>query len=243
MIRIGGLNLRPGSPRVAVPFFRKITPDAFRALRDSGMDIAEIRLDMSAAQTPAAAAELLGAFAGMAGEDREAKVPLIATARSVLEGGRWTGDEKSRRDVLLSALEFADAADVELSSGGVASEVVAAARNENKIAIVSRHNFSGMDSRDEMERALRKARDAGADIFKIACVAEDEADSETILDFVRTRCDAFPLMATAMGENETARRTRLDLARSGSLIAFAAADGESAPGQWTLAETVSALRG
>ena len=49
-------------------------------------------------------------------------------------------------------------------------------------------------------------------------------------------------MATAMGENETARNARLDLARSGSLIAFAAADGESAPGQWTLAETVAALR-
>ena len=50
-------------------------------------------------------------------------------------------------------------------------------------------------------------------------------------------------MATAMGESEIARNARLDLARSGSLIAFASADGESAPGQWTLAETVAALRG
>ena len=236
MIRIGGLTLRPGLPRIAVPLFRKLTPDAFRALRDSGMDIAEIRLDMSGAQTPREAAELTGAFAG-------AGVPLIATARSALEGGRWTGDEKSRRDVLLAALEFADAADVELSSGDALPEVVSAARKVGKVAIVSRHNFSGMDSRDEMELALEGARKAGADIFKIACLAENEADSETILDFVRTHCGDFPLMATAMGENETARNARLDLARSGSLIAFAAADGESAPGQWTLAETVASLRG
>ena len=236
MIRIGGLTLRPGLPRVAVPLFRKLTPDAFRALRDSGMDIAEIRLDMSGAQTPREAAELTGAFAG-------AGVPLIATARSALEGGRWTGDEKSRRDVLLAALEFADAADVELSSGDALPEVVSAARKGGKVAIVSRHNFSGMDSRDEMERALAGARKAGADIFKVACLAENEADSETILDFVRTHCGDFPLMATAMGESEAARNARLDLARSGSLIAFAAADGESAPGQWTLAETVAALRG
>ena len=235
MIRIGGLTLRPGLPRVAVPLFRKLTPDAFRALRDSGMDIAEIRLDMSGAQTPREAAELTGAFAG-------AGVPLIATARSALEGGRWTGDEKSRRDVLLAALEFADAADVELSSGDALPEVVSAARRGGKVAIVSRHNFSGMDSRDEMERALQSARKAGADIFKVACLAENEADSETILDFVRAHCGDFPLMATAMGENETARNARLDLARSGSLIAFAAADGESAPGQWTLAETVASLR-
>ena len=236
MIRIGGLTLRPGLPRIAVPLFRKLTPDAFRALRDSGMDIAEIRLDMSGAQTPREAAELTGAFAG-------AGVPLIATARSALEGGRWTGDEKSRRDVLLAALEFADAADVELSSGDALPEVVSAARKGGKVAIVSRHNFSGMDSRDEMERALAGARKAGADIFKVACLAENEADSETILDFVRAHCGDFPLMATAMGESEAARNARLDLARSGSLIAFAAADGESAPGQWTLAETVAALRG
>ena len=235
MIRIGGLTLRPGLPRIAVPLFRKLTPDAFRALRDSGMDIAEIRLDMSGAQTPREAAELTGAFAG-------AGVPLIATARSALEGGRWTGDEKSRRDVLLAALEFADAADVELSSGDALPEVVSAARKGGKVAIVSRHNFSGMDSRDEMERALEDARKADADIFKVACLAENEADSETILDFVRGHCGDFPLMATAMGENETARNARLDLARSGSLIAFAAADGESAPGQWTLAETVASLR-
>ena len=239
MIRIGGLTLRPGLPRVAVPLFRKLTPDAFRALRDSGMDIAEIRLDMSGAQTPREAAELTGAFAGMDG----AKVPLIATARSALEGGRWTGDEKSRRDVLLAALEFADAADVELSSGDALPEVVSAARKGGKVAIVSRHNFSGMDSRDEMESALQNARKADADIFKVACLAENEADSETILDFVRAHCGDFPLMATAMGESEAARNARLDLARSGSLIAFAAADGESAPGQWTLAETVAALRG
>ena len=236
MIRIGGLTLRPELPRIAVPLFRKLTPDAFRALRDSGMDIAEIRLDMSGAQTPREAAELTGAFAG-------AGVPLIATARSALEGGRWTGDEKSRRDVLLAALEFADAADVELSSGDALPEVVSAARKGGKVAIVSRHNFSGMDSRDEMERALEDARKAGADIFKVACLAENEADSETILDFVRTHCGDFPLMATAMGESEAARNARLDLARSGSLIAFAAADGESAPGQWTLAETVASLRG
>ena len=236
MIRIGGLTLRPGLPRVAVPLFRKLTPDAFRALRDSGMDIAEIRLDMSGAQTPREAAELTGAFTG-------AGVPLIATARSALEGGRWTGDEKSRRDVLLAALEFADAADVELSSGDALPDVVSAARKGGKVAIVSRHNFSGMDSRDEMERALQSARKAGADIFKVACLAENEADSETILDFVRTHCGDFPLMATAMGESEAARNARLDLARSGSLIAFAAADGESAPGQWTLAETVASLRG
>ena len=235
MIRIGGLTLRPGLPRIAVPLFRKLTPDAFRALRDSGMDIAEIRLDMSGAQTPREAAELTGAFAG-------AGVPLIATARSALEGGRWTGDEKSRRDVLLAALEFADAADVELSSGDALPEVVSAARKGGKVAIVSRHNFSGMDSRDEMERALQSARKAGADIFKVACLAENKADSETILDFVRTHCGDFPLMATAMGESEAARNARLDLARSGSLIAFAAADGESAPGQWTLAETVASLR-
>ena len=146
MIRIGGLTLRPGLPRIAVPLFRKLTPDAFRALRDSGMDIAEIRLDMSGAQTPREAAELTGAFAG-------AGVPLIATARSALEGGRWTGDEKSRRDVLLAALEFADAADVELSSGDA---LLSAARKGGKVGLFRATTFPV--SRDEMESACKVAK-------------------------------------------------------------------------------------
>lgn len=235
-MKIGGLDLRPGRAAMVVPLFRALSGEALEDLRQAGMDAAEIRLDMAGAWTPDRAAELLGAFA-------RCGVPLIATARSELEGGKWRGDEDTRRDVLLRALDFADAADIELSSGEIAREIASAARTRGKVAIVSRHNFSGMDSQGQMGAALKDARALGADIFKVACMVERESDAECICSFVRERCGDFPLIATAMGEREIARRTRLDLARNGSLVAFASADGKSAPGQLTLAETVAALRG
>ena len=235
-VKIGGLALRPDRPAVVVPLFRAASGEALEVLQRDGMDAAEIRLDMAGAQTPDAAAALLESFAGRG-------VPLIATARAAFEGGEWRGDENTRRDVLLRALDFADAVDIELASGEIAREVVSATKARGGAAIVSRHNFSAMDSRGQMDFALKEARALGADLFKIACATADESDAECILDFVRSHSGDFPLIATAMGEGAVARRTRLDLAREGSLIAFAAAEGASAPGQWTLAETVAALRG
>ena len=232
--KIAGLLLSPESPRVAAPFCRKVSPDALRDFARTGMDIAEIRLDLAGAESPQAASDLARSFRG---------VPTIATARAGFEGGAWKGDEFSRRDALLAALEFADAVDIELAAEGILSSVVAAARGVGgvgKTVIISRHNFSGMDSPERMSSALSQAREEGADIFKIACAVGDESDAETLLEFVRKN-KSFPLIATAMGENPIARRARLDLARNGSVIAFASADGKSAPGQLTLSETLKLL--
>ena len=232
---IGDLALSPRTPRIVAPFFRRVESGVLRELRGSGLDAAEIRLDMAGCETPDAAADFLRGFVG-------AGLPLIVTARSAREGGEWRGGEDARLEVLIRALEFADAVDVELNSAGVMSDMIWRIRTSDKTALVSCHNFSGTDSRREMEDLLDYARHGGAHIFKIACVVRDESESARMLDFVRKHCDEFPLIATAMGEGDIARRTRLELAQNGSLVAFASADGASAPGQWTLAETVAALR-
>ena len=229
--KIAGLLLSPESPRVAAPFCRKVSPDALRDFARAGMDIAEIRLDLAGTESPQAASDLARSFRG---------VPMIATARAGFEGGAWKGDESSRCAALLAALEFADAVDIELAAEGILSSVVAAARERGKAVIISRHNFSGMDSPERMSSALSQAREEGADIFKIACAVGDESEAETLLEFVRKN-KSFPLIATAMGENPIARRTRLELARNGSVIAFASVDGKSAPGQLTLSETLKLL--
>lgn len=234
--RLGGLTLSPRAPRIVAPFFRPMAAGALRKLRAAGLDAAELRLDLAGCETPDAAEAFMRAFAG-------AGLPLIVTARSAREGGKWRSGEQTRRTVLLRAVELADAIDAELSSAGLLAALVPKARALGKTMVVSCHNHSGTDARRDMEFALDYARDAGADIFKIACAIADEADAKRMLEFVRERCDEFPLIAAAMGESPLARRTRMELARTGSLIAFAKADGESAPGQWTVAETAAALRG
>ena len=236
VLSIGDARLLPGTPRIVAPIFRGGIPESeLRAFARQGGDIAEIRLDLAGAETPGAAADLARAVGAV--------FPVIVTARAAFEGGRWKGDESARLAALAAALEFADAVDIELAAEAIRARAVDAAHAGGKRVIMSRHNFGGTDSRAALEEALQNARDHGADIFKIACAVADKSDAARMLDFVRERRDEFPLIATAMGEGDIARRTRLELARNGSLIAFAAADGASAPGQQTLAETVAALRG
>lgn len=231
---IGGLFLLACRARVAAPFFRKLPAESIHEFKRAGLEIAELRLDLAGAESPDAAADLAQAYNGL--------LPTIVTARASFEGGKWRGDEASRLSAIRAALPFADAVDIELAADEILPQVAESARSRGKTVIVSRHNFTATDSRDEMERALDRARLLGADIFKLACAVGDEADASRLLDFVRARGAEFPLAATAMGVGEVARRTRMALARKGSVLAFASADGESAPGQWTLAETVAALR-
>ena len=237
-LRIGGLDLSPLTPRVIAPIFRNASESEAREFVRQGMEIAEICLDLAGAETPKEAEAFVRSF--LAGIDC---IPVVLTARANFEGGKWKGSEASRLAAMVSALQLADAVDIELAANQILPDVVKAAHEAEKIVIISRHNCSGMDSHDQMVSALQKARNMGADMFKIACQVENELDAECILHFVRAYRDEFPLIATAMGDNKIARRTRLDLARNGSVLAFASAHGCSASGQWTLAETVAALRG
>ena len=154
-VKIGGLALRPDRPAVVVPLFRAVSGEALEVLqRGRNGRGRRFAWTWPARKRRTRRRRCWNPSPGAASRSS----PRRGRA---FEGGEWRGDENTRRDVLLRALDFADAVDIELASGEIAREVVSAAKARGGAAIVSRHNFSAMDSRGQMDSALKEAAGAG----------------------------------------------------------------------------------
>ena len=229
MIKLGGLPLTKS--RIAASFWRPIEQMRLAQLREQGLEIAEIRLDMAEVNTAVDVAPLTAGFSSM---------PTIATLRLSDEGGQWRGDDESRWDIILAALECCDAVDVELASS-ILPKVAAAVKRLNKTLLVSRHNFSGVDSADDLDSDARCAFSAGADLYKIACLTKNEDDVAVLNSFLN-KWKSEAIIVIGMGDSPAAQKTRRDFPGFGSRIAYAAVGEQSAPGQLSLAETAAAVR-
>lgn len=229
MIKLGGLPLTKA--RVAASFWRPIGYTRLAQLCEQGLEIAEIRLDMAGVKTAADVAPLAAGFSSL---------PTIATLRLGNEGGQWHGDDESRLDIILAALECCDAVDVELASS-ILPKVATAAKRLNKTLLVSRHNFSGVDSAGDLENGARRAFSADADLYKTACLTQNEDDAVVLSNYLN-KWKNEAVIVVGMGDSPAAQKTRRDFPHRGSRIAYAAVDGQSAPGQLSLAETVAAVR-
>ena len=219
-------------PRVAASFWRTADTDSLLTMQKDGLDIAEIRLDLAEQCDYESARQLMTGYQSL---------PLILTIRTAEEGGQWRGDDKTRCELFCQLLPLAAAADVELNSP-ILSQVVAAAKKTGRAVIVSRHNFFAAESLDNLNTAAQNAFDNGADVFKTACLVQNEDELKVLHDFLQ-QWREHRVVVIGMGESETARRARLSLPRDGSRIAFAAAAEKSAPGQLSLKETVAAING
>ena len=104
-------------------------------------------------------------------------VTTIATCRP----GRISDGERMK--LLLSAIEAgASYIDVEVDAEeSVAKEVIAAAKKKGCKVIVSYHNFEKAPVEAELEQTVKWCFDSGADIAKIACKVNSEADAARLL--------------------------------------------------------------
>ena len=218
------------APRVAASFWHLPAAAAVAAWRADGLEIAEIRADLANTVDVAELQNIIAVYESL---------PTILTIRTAAEGGQWRGDEEMRRDLFLHLLSRVAAVDVELSAT-ICASVVAAAKAEERACIVSRHNFVGADSLEDIRAAAENAFAAGADIFKNACMIHNEEDLAVLGDFLQQ--ELRPCIIIGMGDSIFARRARLELPGLGSRIAFAAVGERSAPGQLSLAETAAATR-
>ncbi|MEW6358289.1 MAG: shikimate dehydrogenase [Planctomycetota bacterium] len=148
--------------------------------------------------------------------------PIIATNRPAREGGNYKGDEENRIALLREAAAAGfDYIDIEMDSvdrlGGAGASKV----------IVSYHNFE--KTPDDLEAIHKQLVAAGADIAKLAVMANDIRDTLRIFDLLRGA--GAPTIGLCMGEEGVI--TRILGPRFGSFLSFGAlADGkQSAPGQ------------
>ena len=165
--------------------------------------------------------------------------PVIVTNRPTREGGRYEGDEASRLEPLLRAIELgAEHIDIEhdvdlSAAAGWASLLTW----DGQLAtgaklIISYHNFD-LTPPDLWDIHQRLA-DTGADIVKLAVMAHDVADCAIIFDVLRRA--ELPTICLGMGP--AGLLTRILAAKFGAYLTFATlgTGAVSGPGQPTVEE-------
>jgi 3-dehydroquinate dehydratase-1 len=192
------------------------------------VDLLEIRVD--------ALAENLSGVRRLAAK---AKLPLLLTVRHPAEGGIGKLSAATRKNLLVEFLPSAAVVDVELRSAAAMREVIAAAKARGIRVVISDHHFRRTPTLAQMRERRRRAFAAGADVFKLACLAGKASAVARLLDFVS---DGKIGTVAAMGMGKFGQVSRIALACAGSTLNYGYLDAPNAPGQWEARELKSLLR-
>jgi 3-dehydroquinate dehydratase/shikimate dehydrogenase len=209
----------PQTMRIAVPIVAENMEDALYDMRKaSGVaDIIELRLDYM--QRPDIRALL-----------ESSPVPKIATCRAKNDNGRFDGTEEERLAVLQEAIDLGvEYVDLELNSLRPVSK-------KGAKLILSYHNFKETPEDLELKSIYGRLVKMGADIPKIATVANSVKDGVRMLGLISEASSrGKDMIGVCMGEQGTV--TRVYGPVCGSYLTFARLEKgkESAPGQMTAA--------
>ena len=124
--------------------------------------------------------------------------PLIVTARHPAEGGQKL--LCSRGDLLRRFLPRTKFVDVELRSLRELHKVWTESRRLGVGRICSLHDFKGTPALSVLHRQLLRARNAGADIFKLVTRADTLRDLLTLFEFLWTQISLGPICVMAVGK-------------------------------------------
>lgn len=217
-------------PVIAAPFNESPTRETLDRLHTVGLDLAELRIDLFQEKATEAVVECAKGFSGF---------PVLATIRHSREGGAWSGSEAERLDLFSALLPHVDAVDVELAADEIRDEVVRRAHAAGKTVVLSSHDFSATPSLDALRLVVSAATHAGADLVKIATLANSDSDVR-VLAHLLLESRMTPLVAIAMGDHGV--KSRVFFPALGSRFTFAALDRSTAPGQLPLTKMVEEMR-
>jgi 3-dehydroquinate dehydratase-1 len=165
------------------------------------------------------------------------KKPVVATCMPEWEGGRYVGSEDDRISTLTGAFEFSDYVSIELKTReDLRNRIISEAGKSGVKVIVSYHDFEKTPTEEEILDILKKEKEAGADIAKIAFMAGNYGDVLRVMNVLVENKAGIPIIAISMGEFGKISRVLGPL--FGSYLTFASTGGgsESAPGQLTVDE-------
>jgi len=187
----------------------------------AGIEAVELRLDLMGVSV----ADLRQIIDGA-----RRRVPrIIATCRP----GR--ASEEDRVALLCEAVRLgAWAVDVEIDALAASrADVVRAARSHGCKVIISHHDHERTPTRDMLQRIVRRAFAAGADLVKIACRVVTLADNATLLGLLDDGTTAGRIAVVGMGR--LGRVTRVAAPALGSPLAYVSLGSglETADGQPT----------
>ncbi len=160
------------------------------------------------------------------------KFPWILTVRHPLEGGVGALSSAERRERFSALLPAADLVDMELRSFGSMAGIIESARTRRILLIASFHDFQRTPPVKKLRDLALRARDSGADIFKVATWTASPADVASLLDLFQT----CPLPLAVMGMGPLGHGSRVLLAECGSVLNYGWLHCPNVPGQWPAKE-------
>ena len=199
----------------------------------AGADLAELRVDCIA-DLPAVENLLRGCR----------RLPVVVTARSRNEGGRWPGSEAERIALLIRLAGLQpDYLDVEMATWEECAEIRRCVEKIRQVdantrkprLILSHHDFQGAPA--DLTQIFRRLEAVPADIIKAVFTPADSTDACRLLAESR-RLKAANRPAIVLGMGESGLLTRVLAKKFGAYLTFAALESgaESAPGQPTIAD-------
>jgi 3-dehydroquinate dehydratase-1 len=161
---------------------------------------------------------------------RRRQIRLIATYRP------GNISEKERQELLITAVEAgADYVDIEMEAEADFKEaVIDACRKKDCKVIISYHNYEKTPSKKDLDAIIARCYAEGADITKIACQVNSEADAARILslyDYDKDEKEEKKIVAIGMGEMGKIIRLAAPLLGAPFTYAALSEGKETAPGQ------------
>lgn len=165
------------------------------------------------------------------------KKPVVATIRDVREGGQKQIEDRLSLYKIVTPLS--DLVDVEIISEDILIEIKKVCTAYKKLLIGSYHNFESTPDDKHLEDIVAKGKRLGADIVKIALMANDREDLIRLMTFTLRHRDKN-LITMSMGDKGLPSRVLSPLL--GSLITYGYINTPSAPGQLSAAELMKIFR-
>lgn len=232
--------LSPPVPVIVVPVSESTvarTRATARAAAEAGAGMIEWRLDALVVDALAAAPDALADLAEDTG------LEVLATYRSIAEGGAGSLGEDGYRDLLLALLERPRplaAVDVELSRPEEdVVAIVAAARLAGVPTVGSSHDFTAFP--DDVATRFAELARRGHDVLKVAVTAHRDRDVIRLLDCAMHARDTLGRSVVPIAMGERGVLTRIGGSVWGAPFTFARFGTGSAPGQPTIDEVASGL--
>lgn len=199
---------------------KKVTQNFKKLSHNKEIDLLEVRLDCLPLQS------LL----------KKWPLPVIATARHPAEGGDGNLSLKVRRQLLENSFSWCSAIDVELRSAKQLKSTIEAARAEGKKIILSFHDFKKVPTSARLQELALRAKDAGANLFKVAATINDEVEFLRLIEFQQSE-KTLPLATMGMGE-KFGNVSRLVLPAFESTLVYGWYGKPQLAGQWSAEQVV-----
>ncbi|KAL6842149.1 hypothetical protein ACP4OV_028128 [Aristida adscensionis] len=230
------VGARPSRTLVCVPATARAPREMAAELAAAaalGADVAELRLDRLAGFAPRRDLPVLLA------EPRP--LPALVTYRPKWEGGEYEGEDESRFEALMLAMELgAEYVDIELKVADKFMKLVSGKKPEKCKLIVSSHNYENTPSAEELGNLVAQIQATGADIVKIATTATEIVDVARMFQIL-VHCQEKQVPMIGLVMNDRGFISRVLCPKYGAYLTFGSLEKgkESAPAQPTAADLIN----